>query len=173
MDTIASTGFGLDTDCLNQPDNEFSQNAKAFTNPNVAVLIVTLMFPFLGKMMESVGFKFLPQRAAGFFEKVVDAALQERRESENAGKMHDFLDLMINAEEDTEGEASETDKGSGRLSRSEILVSVEVLSSRSLSHCLSTLHLSFSLSLSVSLSLCLSPPPPLPLSLSDNQSQEQ
>ncbi|KAK3792370.1 hypothetical protein RRG08_045914 [Elysia crispata] len=121
MDTIASTGFGLDTDCLNQPDNEFSQNAKAFTNPNVAVLIVTLMFPFLGKMMESVGFKFLPQRAAGFFEKVVDAALQERRESENAGKMHDFLDLMINAEEDTEGEASETDKGSGRLSRSEIL----------------------------------------------------
>ncbi|RUS75653.1 hypothetical protein EGW08_016579 [Elysia chlorotica] len=122
MDTIAGTGFGLDIDSLREPDNEFHTNAQAFTKPNLAVFIVTLMFPFLGKIMESMGIKFLPQKAADFFEKVLDNALRERRESENAGKMHDFLDLMLNAEEHgKEGEACDKHEGVGTLTRNEIL----------------------------------------------------
>ncbi|GFR63750.1 cytochrome P450 3026D3 [Elysia marginata] len=124
MDTIASTGFGLDIDTLGQPDNEFFKSAKAFIAPNITMLLLTMLFPFLGKVLEKVGLSVFSPRATRFFEKVVDAALQERRESENAGKMHDFIDLMLNAEDKMEGETDEKDKIYGSLSRNEILRSL-------------------------------------------------
>ena len=122
MDTIASTGFGLDIDTLNNPDNEFSKNAKEFINPNVVLMLISYIVPFLGKMLDTVGIKFISQRATDFFEKVVDTAIQERKESGNAGKMHDFLDLVINAEESDEG-----GKVHGSLTREEILVSYVIV----------------------------------------------
>lgn len=119
MDTIASTGFGLDIDTLNQPDNDFSTNAKAFLNPNVAAFLVTMLLPFMGQILTLLGVKFVSQKSIDFFEKVLDSAIQVRKESGNAGKMDDFLDLVINAEDKDNGVTEERAKGS--LTRSEIL----------------------------------------------------
>ena len=127
MDTIASTGFGLDIDTLNNPDNEFSKSAKELTNPSITLFLVAMLAPFLVKMLETVGIKFMSPKASDFFEKAVDAALQERKESGSAGKMHDFLDLVINAEEKDSEETGEEGKAPGSLTRDEILVSVSLV----------------------------------------------
>ena len=124
MDTIASTGFGLDVDSLNHPDNEFSKHAKAFLNPNVGLFLISYVVPFLGKILNAVGMKFISQNSSDYFKNVIEAALQERKESGNAGKLHDFLDLVINAEEKETGEADEKSKVLASLSHNEILVSI-------------------------------------------------
>ncbi|GFO27118.1 cytochrome p450-like protein [Plakobranchus ocellatus] len=104
MDTIASTGFGLDIDTLGDPENAFCVHAKKFINPNMIVALVGIFCPPLCRLLAKFGFSFISSKATYFFEKAIDSALEVRRESGDAGKMHDFLDLMIEAEkEQTEG----------------------------------------------------------------------
>ncbi|RUS72065.1 hypothetical protein EGW08_020180 [Elysia chlorotica] len=121
MDTIASTGFGLDIDTVNQPDNDFFKHAQAFINPNIGLFLVSMVVPLLGKLLSSVGVKFISQKSSDFFKNVVEAALRERKESENAGQFNDFLDLVINAEEKEEGDTDEKAKVMRSLSHDEIL----------------------------------------------------
>ncbi|GFO27120.1 cytochrome p450, partial [Plakobranchus ocellatus] len=121
MDTIASTGFGLDIDTLGEPENAFCVQAKKFINPSAAMLLLGIVCPPLGRLLAKFGISLISSEAIRFFEKTVDSALQERRESEEAGKMHDFLDLMIEAEKE-EKEKGKESKAHGGLTRSEILV---------------------------------------------------
>ncbi|GFO27161.1 cytochrome p450-like protein [Plakobranchus ocellatus] len=120
MDTIASTAFGLDIDTLGDPENAFCVHAKQFINPNMTLVLLGIFCPPLARLLAKYGISFISSKTMKFFENAVDSALQVRKESGDAGKMHDFIDLMINAEKEQK-EKGEENKMHGGLTRNEIL----------------------------------------------------
>ncbi|XP_059167010.1 cytochrome P450 3A16-like isoform X2 [Physella acuta] len=102
LDVIASTGFGLEMDTLKNPKNRFATEAKNVFNPNPFLYVFLLLVPELSKWCSKLGLPLLPQKSMEYFAQVVDAAIEGRKKEGTEGKVNDFLDLMMNAEERTE-----------------------------------------------------------------------
>ncbi|XP_060083510.1 cytochrome P450 3A24-like isoform X2 [Ylistrum balloti] len=79
MDVIATTAFGLDVDSQNNPNDPFTENAQAYSDPKSLAFIVIIV-----------------SGASAFFKRVTEKAMKERRKS--PGEYHDFLGIMVNAE---------------------------------------------------------------------------
>ncbi|XP_021350792.1 cytochrome P450 3A18-like [Mizuhopecten yessoensis] len=113
MDVIASTGFGLDVNSQNNPDNSFTKHARYFSDPtSIAVLVVIVFFlPFFWwilRLSAFLGFNLTKVRTAmNFFARVTEKALTERRQS--PGEHFDFLGIMVKAEKGDE--PTEEEKG--------------------------------------------------------------
>ncbi|CAL1544080.1 unnamed protein product [Lymnaea stagnalis] len=104
LDVIASIGFGLDINTLGDPSNTFAKEARNCTNPNILLLVSLLFFPELRKVLRAVGLAVFPKKSMEYLARAVDVAIEGRRRDGSAGKLNDFLDLVMNAEqEDGEG----------------------------------------------------------------------
>ncbi|BFZ16365.1 hypothetical protein BsWGS_19404 [Bradybaena similaris] len=114
LDVIASTGFGLEISSMEIPDNPFAIHAKQ--SINLSPLLLTLVFfaPWSLTLLRKAGFSTIPRATREYFTKIIDAAIANRKEEGHAGKVNDFLDLLINSEE----ESGQTEKYV--LSRSEM-----------------------------------------------------
>lgn len=117
LDVIASTGFGLEANTIEHPDNLFATNAKKCVSPSPLVLVLAFVAPWLLKLLLKTGVSVFSNKPLNFFIKAIDSAMESRKEEGQAGKVNDFMDLLINAEQ----EPGETGKES--LTRSEIHVS--------------------------------------------------
>ncbi|CAG5123574.1 unnamed protein product [Candidula unifasciata] len=114
LDVIASTAVGLETNTLEDPDNIFANHALNCTVRLSSVyVLLAFMAPRLCNVLRKVGVTLISKKSLQFFADTVDAAMENRKEEGQAGKVNDFVDLLINAER----EPGQTDKA---LTRSEI-----------------------------------------------------
>ncbi|XP_050396641.1 cytochrome P450 3A13 isoform X1 [Patella vulgata] len=101
LDVICSVAFGIDVDSQNEPDNPVIKACiKAMklemTDPYT---ILCATFPFMARVFESVGIGFMASDCKSVFTKLIDDIIKERKE--NPSKRKDFLQLLINANEET------------------------------------------------------------------------
>lgn len=93
-EVISSVAFGLETNCLGNPDNEFRWMAKAvFEPPNWQTLkfLFISSFPKISKMMR---LSLTRTDVTRFFMKVITSSLTHREKSGTS--RNDFLQLLIN-----------------------------------------------------------------------------
>nr|KAG5685419.1 hypothetical protein BaRGS_008714 [Batillaria attramentaria] len=101
IDVIGGVAFGLQVDCLNDPNDPFKKYGTVLVGGRSFILGILVMFPALIPVLRKFGITFPPQSATKFFTGVLESALKERRiETE---KYNDFLQLLVEAER--EGEA--------------------------------------------------------------------
>ncbi|XP_069131892.1 cytochrome P450 3A5-like [Argopecten irradians] len=102
MDVISSTAFGIHVDSQNNPDDLFVKHAKqmfniSFTSSPVVLLI--LFFPVLKPLLKKMGFAVFPTDSMVYFRKLTTQLMEERRKDKTTSRS-DFLQLMIDSQED-------------------------------------------------------------------------
>jgi cytochrome P450 len=114
LDVIASTGFGLEVNTIENPENTFAVYAKKCLKPAPLVFVIAFLAPWLLKQLQKVGLTILDRGSLAYFIKTIDSAMESRKEEGRAGKVNDFMDLLMDAER----EAGHPEKGT--LTRSEM-----------------------------------------------------
>ena len=93
-DVIVSTGFGYDSDSVNDPTNFFKKNAdlliaKSF---NLKMVLVFFLFLFAPRILRWLDWSFLHKEAETFFAAAIMKAIKERQAS--GEKRNDFIDIF-------------------------------------------------------------------------------
>ncbi|XP_005112640.1 cytochrome P450 3A24 [Aplysia californica] len=109
MDVIASTGFGVQTNSLGDPNNQFIKESERIMASIGRIFLISTFLDFLKPVLTFFGIASMPRVSLDFFSRFVDVAIQERKlESSGVGsRRHDFLQLMMEAEEDKPGEEND------------------------------------------------------------------
>ncbi|XP_070495511.1 probable cytochrome P450 6d5 [Chironomus tepperi] len=90
---ISSVAFGIDNDCINNPNNDFYiYGLKNFEN-SFRNAIRQFLFTFMPSLMSVFKVKFAPNDVDEFFMKIV-REIVEYREKNNFSR-NDFMDLLI------------------------------------------------------------------------------
>ncbi|XP_067659545.1 cytochrome P450 3A29-like [Haliotis asinina] len=126
MDAIGSTAFGIDIDSQNNFNNSFiRETKKVFDNAflaNPAIFLITL-FPELTPVLKMFGMTALPKTTNKFFTQAIREMVKQRRsepEEERARRV-DFLELMLNAEDDDDHHGDTTEKADNTLTMDEVI----------------------------------------------------
>lgn len=97
MDVTAGTGFGIEVNCLLNPNEQFSVIANRILYPPQWIFTVLFLFPFMTNILNKIGITVAPVEPINYMMKIIKAALKERR-LENQ-KHKDFLQSMVEAEQ--------------------------------------------------------------------------
>ncbi|CAG9802511.1 unnamed protein product [Chironomus riparius] len=90
---ISSVAFGIDNDCINNPNNDFYKfGVKNFEN-NFRNNVKQFLFTFMPRLMSIFKIKFAPEDVNEFFLKIV-REIVDYREKNNYNR-NDFMDLLI------------------------------------------------------------------------------
>ncbi|XP_071110092.1 cytochrome P450 3A29-like [Haliotis cracherodii] len=105
MDAIGNTGFGIDIDSQNDFDNSFvRETKKVFDNAFLAnpAIFLIMLFPELTPLAKMLGVSAFPKSTKKFFTQAVTEMIKQRRDEprEERERRVDFLELMLNAEDD-------------------------------------------------------------------------
>ncbi|XP_071501620.1 cytochrome P450 3A40-like [Diadema antillarum] len=106
IDTIALCAFGLHVDSQRNKNHPFVTNAKRFfasldfTSP---AMILSTIIPGAGKILKWLGLSVFPEDVIAFFKAVVDEAVDNRKSTNDKTRL-DFLQLMIDAAEEDDGD---------------------------------------------------------------------
>ncbi|KAM7394532.1 hypothetical protein PAMP_021329 [Pampus punctatissimus] len=119
MDVVTSTSFSVDIDSLNNPSDPFVTNIKKmlkfdFLNP---LFLIVAFFPFMAPIFEKLEFSFFPASVMDFFYTALQK-IKSNREASKKGSRVDFLQLMIDSQNNNNPSGVALDKG---LSDHEIL----------------------------------------------------
>ncbi|XP_032742552.1 LOW QUALITY PROTEIN: cytochrome P450 3A1-like [Rattus rattus] len=109
MDVITSTSFGVNVDSLNNPKDPFVEKAKKllridFLDP---FFLSVVLFPFLTPVYEMLNISMFPKDSIEFFKKFVYRMKETRLDSMQKHRV-DFLQLMMNAHNDSKDKESHT-----------------------------------------------------------------
>jgi cytochrome P450 family 6 len=100
-EVIASVAFGLDIECLGNPDSEFRKVSKSLFEPtgfeNMKIMFI-FAFPTLAKFFNM---RFISKKSADFFMGVIRDTLEYREK--NKVERNDFLQLLINIKDNEDG----------------------------------------------------------------------
>ncbi|XP_012945302.1 cytochrome P450 3A41 [Aplysia californica] len=109
MDVIASTGFGVHTNSLEDPNNQFIKESERIVASIGRIFLISTFLGFLKPVLTFFGIASMPRVSLDFFSRFVDVVIQERKhEGSGAGsKRHDFLQLMMEAGEDKPGQEND------------------------------------------------------------------
>ncbi|XP_040009490.1 cytochrome P450 3A40-like isoform X2 [Xiphias gladius] len=99
MDIVTSTAFSVDIDSINHPSDPFVANIKRlvkfnFLNP---LMIVIILFPFMGPVFEMMNVSFFPAEVMNFFYNFLKKIKSERNKN-NCKKRVDFMQLMVESQ---------------------------------------------------------------------------
>ncbi|XP_065342836.1 cytochrome P450 9e2-like [Cloeon dipterum] len=92
-DIIASTAFGVETNAVQNPDEEFYKYAKNITNFGVLRSFLIMCFP---KLMAALGVSFTPKKVTDYFKQIIKSTM-EYREEKNISRP-DMLQLLMAAQ---------------------------------------------------------------------------
>ncbi|XP_071091477.1 cytochrome P450 3A29-like [Haliotis cracherodii] len=123
LDTIAGTAFGIQIDSQMEFTNPFVVNAKKLfptTFFNTICLLFSVMFPAIKPLLKLCGVYTFTSSAVNFYREIAERIIVQRRRLPDEKKM-DFLQLLIDAEDDTAGQGKAHAK---RLSSDEICAQV-------------------------------------------------
>ncbi|XP_070508276.1 probable cytochrome P450 6a14 [Chironomus tepperi] len=91
---ISSVAFGIDNDCINEPDNIFRKmGLKIFHISFKQALIQTLLF-FAPNLVVKARIKLIPKDLEDFFMNIVKQTV-DHREASKENERKDFMQLMI------------------------------------------------------------------------------
>lgn len=90
---ISSVAFGIDNDCINEPNNDFYKFGIKFFEPSFRNLARSFLFQFLPGIMKLFKVKFAPEDVDAFVIKMVKEIV-DYRETNNF-KRNDFMDMLI------------------------------------------------------------------------------
>lgn len=99
MDVVTSTAFSVDIDSINNPADPFVDNIKKmvkfnFLNP---LLVLVVLFPFLGKILDKFEVSFFPGDVVQFFYNFL-ARIKSERSVNNHKNRVDFMQLMVDSQ---------------------------------------------------------------------------
>ncbi|XP_076598138.1 cytochrome P450 3A27-like [Chaetodon auriga] len=99
MDVVTSTAFSVDIDSINRPSDPFVENIKKMVNFNLLnpLLVVTVLFPFMGPVFEKMNFSFFPAGVLEFFYKFLGTIKSDRQKNQHKNRV-DFMQLMVDAQ---------------------------------------------------------------------------
>ncbi|KAJ7305927.1 hypothetical protein JRQ81_010293, partial [Phrynocephalus forsythii] len=100
MDVVTSTSFGVDVNSLNDPDERFVKEMKAFTRPFQSLNLrfaLMFVFPFLGPVFKAFNMQLFPKESEDFFRRSFKK-IKAARLKEGKGSRVDFLQLMIDSQ---------------------------------------------------------------------------
>ncbi|CAG9769276.1 unnamed protein product [Ceutorhynchus assimilis] len=91
VDAIATCFFGLETDCLNYPDNDFRRAGKSIVEPRPIKFVLECFanWNLLGKL----GYRFFPQNVTDLFVKIVRESTEFRKN--DGTPRNDYLGLLL------------------------------------------------------------------------------
>lgn len=101
LDTISATAFGLDVDCINNPDGPFIKNMRSIFEKGVGVwrrIFFTLgnIFPTFIPVVRYFKMDYFDKDHLDFFIRHCQAMIEDRKTRVSQRK--DFLQLMVDAE---------------------------------------------------------------------------
>lgn len=92
-DVIASCAFGLDTDCLNNPNSQFRKMGKKMINFPKSKALKLIFASTFQKQAQLLGIRWNDEDVSEFFMNVVRETIRYREES--GLRRNDFMQLLI------------------------------------------------------------------------------
>jgi cytochrome P450 family 6 len=109
-DVVASCAFGIKSDSLRQPDNQFRKMGKELFEPGSFMRQMEIMVVFtLPKIAEFLGCKFISKRVEDFFRDLISKAFAYR-EKHAEFKRNDFINLLMQLKKLGAVDIEESDK---------------------------------------------------------------
>ncbi|KAM9492992.1 cytochrome P450 3A27-like [Salvelinus alpinus] len=108
MDVVTSTAFSVDIDSLNNPSDPFVSNVKKMIKFDMfnPLLLLFVLFPFTGPILEKMKFSFFPSAVTDFFYASL-AKIKSGRDTGNSTSRVDFLQLMIDSQKGNDTKTGE------------------------------------------------------------------
>ncbi|KAM9492994.1 cytochrome P450 3A27-like [Salvelinus alpinus] len=108
MDVVTSTAFSVDIDSLNNPSDPFVSNVKKMIKFDLfnPLLLLVVLFPFIGPILEKMKFSFFPTAVLDFFYASL-AKIKSGRDTGNSTNRVDFLQLMIDSQKGNDTKTGE------------------------------------------------------------------
>ncbi|XP_060930117.1 cytochrome P450 3A40-like [Limanda limanda] len=99
MDVVTSTAFSVDIDSINNPSDPFVTNIKRmvkfnFLNP---LLVLIVLFPFLGPVFDKMDLAFFPTEVTKFFYSFLQMIKLDRNKADHKNRV-DFMQLMVDSQ---------------------------------------------------------------------------
>ncbi|KAM4610376.1 cytochrome P450 3A30-like [Polymixia lowei] len=99
MDVVTSTAFSVDIDSINNPSDPFVANIKKmvkfnFLNP---MLVLIVLFPFLGPIFDKMEISFFPSEVTDFFYSFLKKIKADRHKDKSNNRV-DFMQLMVDSQ---------------------------------------------------------------------------
>ncbi|KAL3064349.1 hypothetical protein OYC64_000600 [Pagothenia borchgrevinki] len=112
MDVVTTTAFSVDIDSINNPSDPFVANIKRmvkfnFLNP---LLVLIVLFPFLGGIFEKMDVTFFPAEVTGFFYNFLASIISDRNNKEHKNRV-DFMQLMVDSQSSKNKDDASSNKG--------------------------------------------------------------
>lgn len=116
-DVIASCAFGLETDCLNEPNSLFRKMGKRMINFSKRKALKLILASTFQKQATFLGIRWNDEDVSEFFMRVVRETIHYRKTS--GVRRNDFMQLLIDMMKDDESDESKT-QNNGFLTFEEI-----------------------------------------------------
>lgn len=91
---ISSVGFGIENDCINEPNNIFRKMGAKFLEPSLQQMIFDALSLFIPNIIKKFNMKLTPDEVEEFFMSVVQQTV-EYREKNKDFERKDFMQLMV------------------------------------------------------------------------------
>ncbi|XP_069383070.1 cytochrome P450 3A30-like [Paralichthys olivaceus] len=100
MDVVTGTAFSVDIDSINRPSDPFVSNIKRmvkfnFLNP---LLVLIILFPFLGAVFDKMDLSFFPSEVTNFFYSFLQMIKSDRNKADHKNRV-DFMQLMVDSQD--------------------------------------------------------------------------
>ncbi|XP_030585420.1 cytochrome P450 3A40-like [Archocentrus centrarchus] len=112
MDVVTSTAFSVDIDSLSNPSDPFVTNIKKLLKFDLfsPIFLTIAFFPFMGPILEKLEFSFFPTSVTNFFYTALQKIKTDRETSKLKTRV-DFLQLMIDSQQNNNSIGESQDKG--------------------------------------------------------------
>jgi len=97
MDTIASTGFGMEVNSISDKDSIFTKHGQVLLGSNERFLFIAMFLKFLRPVLKLFGVEMIPKSTSQFFSSFVDKAYEMRQHDKDQNR----ADFIHPAEADT------------------------------------------------------------------------
>ncbi|XP_056131174.1 cytochrome P450 3A30-like isoform X1 [Lampris incognitus] len=112
MDVVTSTAFSVDIDSINNPSDPFVTNIKKMVKFNFLspLLVIVVLFPFLGPVFDKMDVSFFPSDVLDFFYSFLKKVKSDRQKHDHQKRV-DFMQLMVDSQTTVSAEVMDSQKG--------------------------------------------------------------
>lgn len=91
---ISSVAFGIENDCINDPEDVFRKMGVKFLQPTLRIMILNILTLFVPKLLTLLKIKTVPHDIEEFFISVVQQTIEQRERNQDLHRK-DFMQLLI------------------------------------------------------------------------------
>jgi cytochrome P450 family 6 len=106
-DVISSCAFGIQCNCLKNPNAEFRNWGRRIFEPHFRQRLTSILNMLYPSLVYTLKLSFIPKDVGNYFRKMVNETVEYREN--NSVKKNDFMQMMIQLKNKTLGTAEEND----------------------------------------------------------------